>query len=64
MATTEAGTKGLGMFMRDLAAYFYAKNVIVALTQLKSLQQAFNVLTGLFNWVGLRMNTQKKTRMA
>ena len=32
-AKTEEGTKGLGMLIQDLAAYFHARDGIFALTQ-------------------------------
>ena len=54
---TEAGTGGLGLTIINLAAYFYANYGLVASTQPEMLQRVFGILTGLFDWVGLRKNT-------
>ena len=48
----------------DLVSYFYYDNEIFALPQLLRLNRVFDVLTGLFNQVGIRTNTQKTARMA
>ena len=64
VAPIKTGMEGLGLSIRDLAAYFYVKNGLVASTQTKRLQREFNVLTGLFDWVGLRTNTRKAVSMA
>ena len=61
---TKYGTEGLGLPIQDLEAYFYANNVLVVLTHPERLQRAFNVLTGLFDRVGLRKNTRKTVSMA
>ena len=60
---TEAGTGGFGMTTIDLAAYFYADDGLMALTQLERIQRSFDVLTGLFDWVGLQKNTAKTVGM-
>ena len=54
---SEEGTGGLGMNIMDLAAYFYADNVLVASTQPERLERTFDVLTGLFERFVLRKNT-------
>ena len=64
VALTKAGMEGLGLSIQDLVAYFYANDGFVALTQPERLHRAFEVLTGLFDWVGLRKNTQKTGSMA
>ena len=63
MTPTEAGKVGFGMMMIELVAYFYANNGLMALNQLERLQRAFDVLTGLFDQVGLRKNTKKTVGM-
>ena len=55
--TIEAGTGGLGLTIIDMAAYFYANGGLVVLTQPERLQRAFDVITCLFDRVGLRKNT-------
>ena len=57
---TEASSEVLGLSIRDLSAYFYANNGLVASTQLEKLYQEFDALTGLFYRVCLRKNTKKK----
>ena len=57
MTQTEAGTGGLGLTIIDMAAYFYANGGLVVLTQPERLQRAFDVITCLFDRVGLRKNT-------
>ena len=42
-----------------MEAYFYADNRLVNLTQIERLQRDFELLTGLFDRVGLRKNTWK-----
>ena len=54
---------GLGLTIIDLEAYFYADDGIISLTQPDRIQRAFDVLTGLFDQVGLRMNTEKTVIM-
>ena len=45
------------MMIIELVAYFYANNGLMELNQLKRLQRAFDVLTGLFDQVDLQTNT-------
>ena len=47
-----------------MAAYFYASNGLVASNQPEILQRAFDVLTGIFDQVRLRTNTQKTVIMS
>ena len=61
---TEEGREGLGLLIQDLAEYFYANDGIIASTQPERLQRLFGILTGLFNRVGLKKNTQKTVSMA
>ena len=63
VAETRKGVEGLDLFIRYLAAYFYANNGIVALTQPEMLQRSFDLLTGLFDQVGLHINTRKVASM-
>ena len=60
---TEAGTGVIGLTIIDLAAYFYANDGLVTSTQPERLQRAFDVLTSIFNQVGLRKNTEKTVDM-
>ena len=60
---TEPGTGGLGLTIIYLAAYLYAEDVLVAPTQPERLHRAFDVLTGLFDRLGLRKNTAKMIGM-
>ena len=64
MVSTEEGAGGLGLSIRDLAAYFYADDGIVASIQPERLHCASNVITGLFNQISLRKNTWKMVSMA
>ena len=50
---TEESTGGLGLTIIDMAAYFYANDGLMASTQPKRLHRVFDVLTGLFEGVGL-----------
>ena len=54
---TEVGVEGLGVSIKDPAAYFYSDNVIVASTQLERPHRVVDVLAGLLYWVSLRKNT-------
>ena len=45
---------GLGLTILYLAAYFYSDDGLVESTQPERLQRAFDILTDLFNRVGLR----------
>ena len=60
---TEAGRGGIGQTIIDLEAYFYADDGIVALNQPERLWRAYDVLTGLFDRVGLKTNTAKMVSM-
>ena len=60
---TEAGTGGLGLTIINLTAYFYADDGLVASTQPERLHREFDVLTGLFDRVGLRNNMAKTAGM-
>ena len=62
--TTEAGTVGLGLTIIDLEAYLYAKGGLMASIQPERLKRAFDVLTRLFNQVGLQTNTEKTVGMS
>ena len=55
---TQAGTGGIGLTIIDLVDNFYANDGLVASTQPEKLHMAFDVLTSLFNRVGLRTNTE------
>ena len=48
---TEAGAKGLGALVQDLAAYFYTDNGLVALPRPERSQRLFDVLIDLFRKV-------------
>ena len=61
---TEAGTEVLRETIQELAALFYADYGLVASPRLERLQRAFNVLTYLFNWVGISTNVQRMVSMA
>ena len=56
---SEAGKGGLGLAIIDLTEYFYANDGLLELTQPERLQRMFDVITGLFDRVGLRKNTAK-----
>ena len=58
------GLVGRDLLVGELAAYFYADDVIVASTQPERLHRAFRFLTVLFDWVGFRKNTRKTVSMA
>ena len=64
VAPTEDGTEALGLSIQNLAAYFYAKDFLVVLNQPDRLHWAFDVLVGLFGWVGIRTNARKMVSMA
>ena len=59
----EVGTIRIGLTTIDLAAYFYANNGLVASTQPERIHRPFDVVTGLFNWVGIRTNTANTVGM-
>ena len=60
---TEGGREGIGLSIRYLEAYFYADDGLVALTQLERSMRAFDILSGLFDRVGIRKNTRKTASM-
>ena len=64
VSVTESGVEGIGALIQDLTSYFYADNRLVMSTQLKRLQRALNVLTNLFNQVGLWKNKRNTVSMA
>ena len=51
------------MTIIDLEAYLYAKGGLMASIQPERLKRAFDVLTRLFNQVGLQTNTEKTVGM-
>ena len=55
----EPGTEGFRQDIQRMAAYFYAYNGIRVSTRVTQLQQAFEVLTEMFDWVGLFTNLFK-----
>ena len=61
--TTEADTGVIDLTIIELAAYYYTDNGLMASTQPKILQREFDVLTGLFDGVGLQTNTAKTVGM-
>ena len=63
LVATKQGMEGLGLFIRDLAAYFYADDGLIGSTQLERLQRAFGVLAGIFSRVSFRTNTRKTVIM-
>ena len=60
---TEAGTGGLELTIMDLAVYLYTNEGLVALTEPERLLREFDILTGLFDWIGQWTNTAKTVRM-
>ena len=60
---TDAGTGVLVLTIIELAAYLYADDGLIALTQPEKPQREFDVLTGFFDRVGLRKNTEKTASM-
>ena len=63
VAEMEPSVEGLGMLIQDLVSYFYTNNGIVKSTQLERLQREFDVLSYLFDRVGLHKNTRKTVMM-
>ena len=63
VAQTEAGAEGLRETIQELAEFFYVDDGLVASPWTERLQRAFNVLTNLFDWVGLCTNVWKKVSM-
>ena len=64
VAAAEIGSEGLRALVKDIAAYFYADNILITSTQPKRFQREFNVLMELFNRVSLRTYTQKEVRIS
>ena len=56
VATTEACTEGIGLSIWDLALDFYADNGLITSTQPERLQWAFDIISGLFDRVGLSID--------
>ena len=54
--TVEPVPGGFRQDIQRMAAYFYADNGIRVSTRATQLQQAFEVLTEMFDWVGLLTN--------
>ena len=63
LASEEAGPEGLGRLIQSLEVCFYADDSLIALPQAVWLQCSFEVLTDLFDHVGLRTNVNKTVRM-
>ena len=59
VAEIEEVTEGYGLLIRELEAYFYADDGLVASTQLERMKWAFNGLTGLFSRLILRKINRK-----
>ena len=60
----EPETEGFGQDIQWMVAYLYAYNRILVLTWATWLQRLFNILMGLFEWVGLRTKMRKTVIMA
>ena len=60
----DPGTEGFVQDIQRLAKYFYADDGFLASTRATRLQRVFNVLTELFDRVGLRTNVGKTVSMA
>ena len=54
VAAEEVGAGVLGASIHDLAAYFCTDDRLVVLTQPERLQRALDILSDLFDWLGLR----------
>ena len=63
VAADEAGPKVMGRSIQYMATYFYAKDGLITSTQVGHLQQAFYVLTDLFDCVILRTNECRSVSM-
>ena len=59
----DIATDGLDRFIREFLAAFYADDGLVQSRCPERLQRAFDVLIGLFDCVGLKMNTMKTKAM-
>ena len=64
VAATKEGLESIDLPIRDMAAYFYSDDGLVASPQLERLQSSFDVLTGLFDRVGLWKNARNTVSMA
>ena len=64
VAPMEAGEEVLRETIHKLAALSYADGGLVVLPWPERIQKAFNVLTDLFNRVGLRTTVRNTVRMA
>ena len=62
-ANGESGPEGSGRGIHQLVAQFNADDGLLASTWMPRLQQAFNVLTDIFDWVGLWTNVGKTVSM-
>jgi len=60
---TDTATAGLGTYVQDNQAFFYADDGLIGSTDPEWLQEAFNFLTELFERVGLKTNTNKTKAM-
>ena len=60
----EAEAEGLGDMIQELADLFYYDNGLVASPRPESFHREFNVLTDLFDQVGLLTNVRKKVSIA
>ena len=60
---SETGTEVFGQYIQWMEAYFYANCVLLASTLAARLHQAFNVLTDIFDWFGLKINVGKTISM-
>ena len=63
VAPTKDSMEVLGLSIQELTAYLYADNGLIVSTRPERLQREFDVLTGIFDWVGLRTNTRKIVSM-
>ena len=57
MAGGTGGKDGWGREVQHCASFFYADDILVALTDLVWLQGVFDTLTGLLDRVGLQTNS-------
>ena len=57
--TVDPGTEGFVQDIQWMEEYFYADNRLFVSTRSTRIQQAFNVLTETFDWVGLLTNVVK-----
>ena len=62
--TVEPDTEGFRRYVQRMAEYFYAENGLFVSTRANWLHQFFNVLTELFDWVGLHTNVGNTVSMA